>query len=320
MLLFSPLLLTAFAALPQDPPREEPAPEAEVSQEAEELTPEQARELLETAVKSKQLDLIFAAIDETGRIADKKLVKQLGDLLKHKDGEVRRLSLQALRYNEHEDSLDALLKHKKNKAILEDEIVAEQYYLALGQKGDKKALKVLTDGLSKTNRGDKVTRARILALGRIRDTDSVEALIDVMVSGSARRRHPQLTEIHTSLSVLTGADVKMSQDAWIAWWNDNKKGLKLTTQEQELATRKGRAAWMTVWATPEDQELMKLAQKRGKDGFGDATQEELDELRKKAEEKKRRKEEAEGDGDTGDGSDKPGADGTDKPKGDGDGR
>ena len=84
-----------------------------------------------------------------------------------------------------------MLKHKKNKAILEDEIVAEQYYLALGQKGDKKALKVLTDGLSKTNRGDKVTRARILALGRIRDTDSVEALIDVMVSGSARRRHPQ---------------------------------------------------------------------------------------------------------------------------------
>ena len=67
MLLFSPLLLTAFAALPQDPPREEPAPEAEVSQEAEELTPGQARELLETAVKSKQLDLIFAAIDETGR-------------------------------------------------------------------------------------------------------------------------------------------------------------------------------------------------------------------------------------------------------------
>jgi HEAT repeat protein len=315
MLLFSPLFLTAFAALPQDPPQEEPAPEAEVSQEAEEPTPEQARELLETAVKSKQLDLIFAAIEETGRIADAKLVKQLGDLLKHKDGEVRRLSLQALRYNKHEDSLDALLKHKKNKAILEDELAAEQYYFALGQKGDKKALKVLTDGLSKTNRGDKVTRARILALGRIRDTDSVEALIDVMVSGSLRRRHPQLTEIHTSLSVLTGADVAMNQDAWIAWWNDNKKGLKLTEQEQELATRKGRAAWMTVWATPEDQELMKLAQKKGKDGFGDATQEELDELRKKAEEKKRRKEEAEGD--KGDGSDKPKGDGSDKPDGDG---
>jgi HEAT repeat protein len=314
MLLVSPLLLIAFTALPQDPPAEEPAPEAEVSQEAEELTPEQARALLEAAVKSKQLDLIFAAIDETGRIADEKIVKELGELLKHKDGEVRLLCLKALRYNQHEDSLDVLLKHKKNKAILEDEIAAEEYYYALGQKGDKKALKVLTDGLSKTNRGDKVTRARILALGRIRETESVEALIDVMVSGSLRRRHPQLTEIHTSLSVLTGADVEMNQDAWIAWWNDNKKSLKLTEQEQELGTRKGRAAWMTVWATPEDQELMKAAQKKGKDGFGDATEEELEALRKKAEEVKRRKEEAEGDG-----SDKPGGDGSDKPSGDGDG-
>lgn len=317
MLIISPLFLTAFALFAQDPPTEEPAPDAETTQEAEELTPEQAREMLESAVKSKQLDLIFVAIEEAGRIDDDKLVKQLGDLLKHKDGEVRRLSLTALRYNPNEDSLDVLLKHKKNKAILEDEIAAEQYYFALGQKGDKKALKVLTDGLSKTNRGDKVTRARILALGRIRDTDSVEALIDVMVSGSLRRRHPQLTEIHTSLSVLTGADVAMNQDAWIAWWNDNKKGLKLTDQEQELGTRKGRAAWMTVWATPEDQELMKLAQKKGKDGFGDATEEELEELRKKAEEKKRRKEEGDKDdaeGDAGKG------DGTEKPKGDGDGR
>ena len=74
-----------------------------------------------------------------------------------------------------------------------------------------------------------------------------------------------------ALVVLTGASVRPNQDDWIAWWNDNKRGLELTKQEQELDTKKGRSAWMELWATPEDKELMELARKQGKDGFGDAT-------------------------------------------------
>lgn len=306
------ILSLSLIAVAQDPPAEqEPAPEAEAEQE--ELTPEKAVELLEAAEKSKQFDLILAALEETGRVADKKVVKEISGFLKHKDAEIRYEAIRALRYNQDESAIDALLKVKKTKEIIEDDRLAEEYYYALGQHGDKKAIKVLADNLNKTNRGDKVTRARILALGRIREVESVEALMDCLVSGAARRRHPQLTEIHTALTVLTGAEVRPNQDAWIAWWNDNKRGLELTKSEQELTTKKARAAWMTLWATPEDQELMKEAAKRGKDGFADATPEELEEMRKKAEERKKRaeekaKEEAEGgtkDGDTpagGDGS------------------
>lgn len=310
MSLLSTLFFSLLPALPQDPAPEADTP-VEVEQEAEELTPEKALEMLETAVKSKQLDLIFVAVQDAGAVPDKKVVKELGKLLKHTDGEVRFETLKALRYNAHDEATSVLLKAKSNKAIIEDERCAEEYYYALGQKGDKKAIKILADNLNKTNRGDKVTRARILSLGRIREVESVEALMGCLVSGAARRRHPQLTEIHTSLTVLTGAQVRMNQDDWIAWWNDNKKGLKLTEQEQELGTKKGRAAWMTLWATPEDKELMEAARKKGKDDFGDATPEELEELRKKAEERKKRAEEKKKEEEEGDGGDDGDGDGTD---------
>lgn len=311
--MLSSLLLLAFPAVQQDEPAPEPeTPPQQEEQEEEKITPEKALDMLETAENSKQLDLIFIAIQDAGRVEDKKVAKAVGDFLKHKDSEVRYEALRALRYNEHPEATNVLLKQKKNKAILEDERAAEEYYLSLGQKRDKRAIKILADGLMSTNRGDKLTRARIVSLGRIREVDSVEALMNCLVSGGARRRHPQLMEIHTSLSVLTGAILKPSQDNWIAWWNDNKRGLKLTKEEQELDSKKARAAWMTLWATPEDKELMEAARKAGKDDFADATPEELEELRKKAEEIKRRREEGgdgadedppkkEGDGDGGDG-------------------
>jgi len=292
-MIWNPLLLAlGLVALPQDPPSEstEQEPAGETETEQEELTPDKAVYILSEAMKTKELDLIFGAIEDTGLVDDKRIVKLLGDALKHKDSEVRLEALKALRFNEHADALKALLKLKKNKAIVEDELCAEEYYFALGQKADKKAIDILSDDLATTNRGDKVTRARILSLGRIRDADSVKALIDVMNSGAGRRQHPQMREISTALTVLTGADHRMNRDAWQGWWNDNRKGLKLTKAEQELPSNKARAAWMTLWATPEDRELMELARKAGRTDFADMTPEELEELRKKVQEEKERRE------------------------------
>ena len=267
--------------------------EEEVLEEEAELTPEEAVELLETALKTRELDLIYAAIEETGRVDDKKLVKLLGKAVKHKDSMVRMDALEALRFNKNPEALKELLKLKKYKPIVEDEVAAEAYYLSLGQKGDVKALAVLTDKLHVTNRGDKSNRARILAIGHIRDKKSVEALLGMLTSGAGRRRHPNIKEIHLSLTVLTGAEVKSNSDDGLAWWNENKKTYKITKEEQEATTKKGRATWRTIWADPEDAELMKEALKRGKTDFADADEEELDRLREKAEKRKKKEEEAE---------------------------
>lgn len=305
----TPLAPLAPLAFDQEPEPEEEIIEEEIveeeiveeeiveeeAQEEEELTPDEAVEMFELALKTKELDLIYTAIEETGRVEDKRIIKLLGKTVKHKDSMVRMDSLEALRFNDHKDALKELLKLKKYKPIVEDEISAEAYYLALGQKADVKTLAVLTDKLHITNRGDKATRARILAIGRIRDVKAVEALLDMMKSGAARRRHPNIKEIHLCLTILTGAEVKSNTDSWLAWWNDNKKGLEISKEEQEATTKKGRATWKTIWADPEDAELMKEALKRGKTDFGDADDDELDRLREKAEERKKKQEEAEKD-------------------------
>jgi hypothetical protein len=159
--------------------------------------------------------------------------------------------------------------------------------MALGQKADVKALPILTDKLHVTNRNDKPTRARILAIGRIRDVKSVEALIAMMNSGRGRRSHPNMKEINLCLQILTGADVRSNRDDWQAWWNDNKKGLKITKEEQEATTKKARATWKVLWANPEDAEIMEKALKRGKTDFADADEDELKKLREKAEARKK---------------------------------
>jgi hypothetical protein len=306
MTMLSLLLTLSFIALPQDPPDsgadQEPAVEIENKIDPA-LTPEKATELLKTALKDKHLDLIFVAIEDAGRVADKNVVKQLGLAVKHKDAEVRLRALTALRYNTDPSTLKELLKFKKSKPVLEDDACAEAYFFALGQKADAKAIPVLTDGLVTTNRKDTTSRARILALGRIRDKKSVEALISVMNSGGGGRRggrnHPQMREISVALQVLTGQEFN-KRDDWQTWWNNNKKALKISKKEQEAATRKARANWMTVWADPEEAELMKEALKKGKDNFGDADSEELKRLLEKAKQRKARQkegadEQAEGD-------------------------
>ncbi len=322
------LPLSLCAPLAQEPP-EEPAPEEEPPEEVveevieeeeiveevidedeiideefgdeeeEELTPEEAIELLETALKANELDLIYTAIEDAGRIADKGVVKLLGKAVKHKDHMVRMDALQALRFNEDPNAFKELLKLKKYKPIVENEESAEAYYLALGQKANVKALAVLTDKLHITNRGDKATRARILAIGRIRDPKAVDALMSMLTSGAARRRHPNIKEIHLCLTVLTGAEVKANTDSWLKWWNENKKGLKISKEEQEATTKRSRATWKALWADPEDAELMKEALKRGRTDFADADEEEMKRLRERAEERKKEEEGADDDDDDG---------------------
>jgi hypothetical protein len=320
MTMLSLLLTFSFVALPQDPPEIEKGQEPEVEVEVEvdpPLTPEKATELLKTALKGKQIDLIFIAIEDAGRVADKNVVKQLGLAVKHKDAEIRVEALTALRFNQDPSAFKELLKFKKYKPVLENDACAEAFFFALGQKADVKAIPVLTDGLVKTNRKDKATRARILSLGRIRDMKSLEALISMMNSGGGGRRGggnpPQMKEISLALQVLTGEEFNKRSD-WQTWWNNNKKKVKISKKEQEASTRKARATWMTLWADPEEAELMKEALKKGKDNFGDADSEELQRLLEKAKKRKENKQDDGGeDGDSDDGK-KDGADENDGAK------
>ncbi len=285
------LLLPAFAL--QDPAPEVPAP---VTKEPVEVpvedvsTPEEALELLSEAYKSRQADLIIFAIEDVGQVKDKKVVKSVSSGLKHKEEDVRMAALEALRWNEDPEALKVLLKEKKNKKIFDADITEEAYYLALGQKSSEKCLKVLTDNLHTTTKNDKGVQAKILALGRIREIDSVKALMGFMTSGGGRRgnnRGGKMTAIvSTSLEVLTGENFGGNATEWIGWWNDNKKALKISKDEWQPKNKRVATAWKLMWTHPDERELLKKALRKGADAVLNADDDDIERLRKKAEERK----------------------------------
>jgi hypothetical protein len=305
--MFETLLLTflPFPILLQEPPPakdgevtdQDPEDEAEGLEPEEEepsLTPEEALVLLQEAFKSRQDDLILVAIEDAGQVKDKAVVKSIAAGLKSKDEEIRFATLEALRWNEDDEALKLLLKQKKNRTLLENELTAEAYYWALGQKADKKCFAVLEDDLQSNTKGDKAMQARILSLGRIRQTDSIESLIGLMTKGGKGRRGrgnsggPHREYIFTSLEVLTGQDHRDTL-SWLKWWNDNKKKYKVSKEEWQPRNKKKADQWKILWAHPDEKDLLRLALKKGAQAgdVANASDEDIERLRKKAEERKK---------------------------------
>lgn len=263
-MLIAALLATLPVIALQDPPAVDPPPqEAEGAVEAP-PTPEEAAAAIKEALEGKDFIAIAATVERLGVIEGKEVVKAVAPALKSKDPLVRTAALRALRYNPEPSALAELLKRKADKTILEDPDLAVEYYYALGQSGDPKAIDVLKDDLFSGARGDKVARARIAGLGRIRDLGSVDALMGYMVSGHGFRGGPRyLPDVRLALVVLTGQDFGLDTNAWNAWWGDNKKTLKISDDEWPLPNAKMQRQWQLLWATPAEKE--KARQEREED-------------------------------------------------------
>ncbi|MDP6850846.1 MAG: HEAT repeat domain-containing protein [Planctomycetota bacterium] len=264
------LLLASFCLLPQDPP--EPGPEPEVEQtEVDNISPKEAIALLKEGLGGKDYAAQAALLENLGMIPDKGVVKEVAKALKSKDQTVQLAALTALRFNTDSTALKELTKQKKNKKIIDVEELAEEYYYALGQHGDKKAIDILASGLYSGAKNSKIIRARLLSLGHIRHIDSCEALMGLLKSRGGKRGHSmgQMNEFRTAMAVLTGEDKGKNTTDWIQWWNDVKKSLEISEEEWPLEKRGAQRQWQTLWATPQEKE----------------------EMRKKAQEKKKEKEE-----------------------------
>lgn len=258
-----PFLACSAALLPQDPPPPPPPPQGE-----QEVSPAEAAQAIADAFKAKDAALIEGVLKQHGRIADAAVVKEVGDGLKHAEAGVRLATVEALRFNTHEAALELLLKQKNNKRLHDDPMAAEAFALALGQKRDKRAIPLLKDGLVATgDLNNKVMTAKLYALGRIRDKESCEVLMDFLNSAQLRSQK-YLGEIRTSMAVLTGVDAGKDRNDWLDWWRDNKAKLKIVAEEPPLPKTAGAFNWQRMWATPEEVEAWKQ-QQRGKDGGDD---------------------------------------------------
>lgn len=269
------LAIAPLAALCSQEPESADSESPEVV--VEEISPEEAAAALRDAIKSKDDAVLVATLETVGMIPSKLVTKEVAKALKVKSQDVVLAALLALRFNADKSALDALLKAKSNKDLLKDTKTAEAYAYALGQKADKKCLKILTDDLVGTSQlANEVLKAKVSAIGRIRHKDSVEAIIDftktTVAGGRARGGlRNMMKEAERSLVVLTGADVGSATADWQKWWYDSKSSFKMSQQEWPLDGRTQRQ-WDTLWMTPkEKEEAAKSARnQRGANRNGDS--------------------------------------------------
>lgn len=263
--LLLPLLTLPAAFVRQEPPPPPPPPPAGTEKEP---TPAEAAQAIAEALQDKDAALAEGVLRKYGRIADPLVVKEIGAGLKHAEVPVRLAAVEALRFNPHADATELLLKQKSNKKLLEDAVTGEAFALALGQKRDKRAIPLLKDGLTATgSTNNKVMSAKLFALGRIRDKESCEVLMDFLNS-AALKTELFMGEVRTSMTVLTGVDVGKSRKDWLDWWRDHKAKFKIVAEEPPLPEGLAGMSWKRRWATPEEIEAWKKERGAGKEKDG----------------------------------------------------
>ena len=247
------------------------------------IDPAEALAKIKAAIKSESDVVILDAIAYAAEVEDKKIIGEFYKLLKHQSIDIRLAALEAMRFNKHDEALKRLLSFGSNKLLENDAEYLAEYIYALGQKADKKAAKLIKNDLVMTSAHDgDVLKARVYALGRIREVDSIETLLQLSQSGGGRggRRGrggataKMRVEIQTSLSVLTGVELGNEVLDWTNWWSDNKRSFKVTKAEGKIDDRKLQAKWDSLWMTEEQkaqaiQDFKDERAKNRKDGKGD---------------------------------------------------
>jgi HEAT repeat protein len=258
-----------------------------VAKEEVKIDPAEALDKIKAAIKSESDIVILDAIEYAAEVEDTKVIGEFYKLLKHKSADVRLAALEAMRFNKHDEAFKRLLSFGSNKLLENDAEYLAEYIYALGQKANKKAAKLIKNDLVMTSAHDEdVLKARVYALGRIREVDSIDTLLKLSQSGGGGggrggrrggRTVKMRVEIQTSLAVLTGVELGNQVLDWTSWWSDNKRSFKMSKAESKIDDRKLQAKWDSLWMT-EEQKAQAIkdfkeerAQKRkdGKDDGGD---------------------------------------------------
>jgi hypothetical protein len=140
----------------------------------------------------------------------------------------------------------------------ENEALFAQLLKSIGRHGDRRSIDVLSDKPFRYHTLES-SRARIYGLGNIRRKEAVEELMKGMqLTGStgARGRRAFKTEqprampeFNAALAVLTGAVMGPNQQAWLEWWRDNKRKLKIDPERPNVPDDIKRT-WERYWNEP----------------------------------------------------------------------
>ncbi len=149
--------------------------------------------------------------------------------LRHENREVAMASIQALGMLDHPAALKQLhsLSKRDRKKLAKDPDLSVAVIKAIARHGNPDSIPYLIKDIFQAKH-PKIDRARIVGLGGIRSTRSVEELFGLMRGAARNKIQPYMKDFRLALVVLTAVDLGQSQDLWMSWWIDNKKVLKVS--------------------------------------------------------------------------------------------
>ncbi len=225
---------------------------------------EQARTALKAALSKPEKKSRMEALAKHGRLADAKLVKLVAGALDDREQEVIEAALEALRYNPHKDALAVLHKTwRRNKKMRKDAELGPKLIKSIGQHGSESSLEMLTDGIFLDEDDKELAQARVLSLGNIRTRESVEAMLDLMNSSQERYIRRHMSNIRLSMMMLTGTDKGDNVEAWMQWWNENKKDFEVA-EKPPLLPRASQERWDRFWGIARNMPRESKREDRGK--------------------------------------------------------
>lgn len=204
------------------------------------------------------------AVESAAQVADAALVERLARAAREKEPELARAALEGLRYSPHPESVKALNELARREARLQrDPDLGFVLWRAIGQHGDATSIDVLADDLWSSTAAP-VLQARVLALGRVRATASVERLCAAMKSAGATKVEPWMDTFRVALLVLTGVDQGASSEAWLRWWATERARFQVTAQPAPLP-KSLQYAWDAYWGEARGKERPTRRADRGRD-------------------------------------------------------
>lgn len=183
------------------------------------------------AYQSDDRDARAKAVLALGKVYHKRTQKVLLDVLtKDKESKVRGAAALALGQHRDTDVVPEICAAMD--ACREMPEAMEGICIALGQLGDKRAIKPLASDLWKT-KTPAVIYCRIAALGKIRDKQAIEELLDLFYVAGPLTMAPYASAIGKALKELTGQGYGSDREGWKEWWRKNKDTFQFPTEEDD---------------------------------------------------------------------------------------
>lgn len=234
-----PFTLGALAALP-------PVQEVDEEPRYDPAVIEAATAELDKVFATRLEGAIVSALLRHKELEHPDVIARVAKALGNRKSGVRRTAVHVLRFMEHEDALEALVRSFEEDARLRrDADLAERTLRAIGQHAEPSTFELYAEPpFPLVEEG--VVRARIRGLGWLRERRSVELLMKLLEGGQGWKVLDHVEDLRVTLFVLTGVDRGRNPADWTKWWAEHGEEFELP-EDQPLLPRKFLIDWCTYW-------------------------------------------------------------------------